>query len=401
MTTTVAPLPPVPVQSTPMGWLKKNLFSTKLNTAITVVLGLILLRSLVSFGQWTVSQAQWRVLGANLMLFMMGRFPLTEQWRIWMLVGMLATLGGLTWGVLARQVRTLFSKPVLISVGLLAAIAILIPTPIPNRLLTLAYLALILGMAWVGRQFAQRWTGLAIWIPLGWTIAFFVGLWLMAGGLGLRTIETNLWGGLLLTMFMAIVSIVLSFPFGLLLALGRQSSLPAIKGVSTFLIEVVRGTPLTALLFLGDVMVPMFLPGTIRPDRVVRAIIGLTFFCAAYTAETVRGGLQAIPRGQTEAANALGLNTPLSLALVILPQALKISIPAIVGLFIQMVQETTLVSILGLQELLGISRSILANPEFLGRYAEVYLFIGFLYWAFCYAMSLGSRRLEQVLNVNR
>ncbi|NEQ24298.1 MAG: amino acid ABC transporter permease, partial [Microcoleus sp. SIO2G3] len=227
---------------------------------------------------------------------------------------------------------------------------------------------------------------------------FFVSLWLMLGGLGIRRVETNLWGGLMLTVFLSLVSIVLSFPFGVLLALGRQSSLPAIRWLSTGAIELLRGVPLISLLFIGAYLFPLFLPGNARPDLVIRAIVGLTLFTAAYLAETVRGGLQSIPRGQTEAANALGLNAPLTLALIVLPQALKISIPAIVGLFISLLQDTTLVSIVGLFDLLGISRSILSNPLFIGRYAEVYLFIGLLYWVLCYAMSWGSRRLEYALN---
>jgi general L-amino acid transport system permease protein len=210
-------------------------------------------------------------------------------------------------------------------------------------------------------------------------------------------VPTTAWGGLLLTAFIALVSIVLSFPFGVLLALGRQSSLPIIRWLSTIYIEVMRGVPLIAILFFGLIMIPLFLPGNFRVDLVLRATLGLTLFTAAYLAETVRGGLQAIPKGQYEAASSLGLNTPLSLALIVLPQALKVSIPAIVGLFIALLQDTTLVSIVGLFDLLGISRSILANPQFIGRYAEVYLFIGVLYWGLCYAMSQGSRRLERQL----
>jgi general L-amino acid transport system permease protein len=258
--------------------------------------------------------------------------------------------------------------------------------------------AIILGGAWVGRILGQRFPKIGNWLSLGWMLSFGLALWMLAGGAGLKEVSSRQWGGLLLTMFMAIASIVFSFPLAVILALGRQSTLPMIKWLCTGIIEITRGTPLTALLFVGDVLVPLFLSGGIRPDSVLRAIVGLTIFCAVYTAETIRGGMQAIPKGQGEAARALGLSTPLAIGLIVLPQALKLSIPALVGMFIQMVQETTLVSILGLTELLGMSKSILANPEFLGRYAEVYLFIGALYWAFCYAMSLGSRRLERALN---
>jgi general L-amino acid transport system permease protein len=142
----------------------------------------------------------------------------------------------------------------------------------------------------------------------------------------------------------------------------------------------------------------MFLPEGARPDRILRAVIALTLFSSAYLAENVRAGLQSVPRGQTEAAVSLGLNKPLTLAFIVLPQALKTAIPAIVGQFISLFQDTTLLATLGLLELLGISQSILANPNYIGRYAEVYLFIGVIYWFFCYAMSLGSRRIERQLS---
>lgn len=208
-------------------------------------------------------------------------------------------------------------------------------------------------------------------------------------------------GGLVLTLFTAVSGIVVCFPLGLLLALGRRSALPLVRWLSTAYIELVRGVPLVAFLFMGQVMIPLFLPVGSRPDRVLRAIIALALFSAAYLAENVRAGLQAVPRGQREAAMSLGLNTPMTLGLIVLPQALKIAIPAIVGQFISLFQDTTLLSIVGLAELLGIGRSILANPSYLGRYAEVYLFLAVIYWFFCYAMSLGSRKIEEKLNTER
>ena len=216
-----------------------------------------------------------------------------------------------------------------------------------------------------------------------------------------RPIGTINWGGLTLTLFLAITGIVLCFPIGVLMALGRRSNLPIIKGLSIAYIELIRGVPLISILFMGQVMIPLFLPEGVRPDNIVRAIVGLTLFSSAYLAENVRAGLQAIPRGQSEAAASLGLNNPLTLSLIVLPQALKTAIPAIVGQFISLFQDTTLLGIVGLVELLGISNSILANPEYLGDYSEAYLFIAMLYWFFCYAMSLGSRRIEQALNTER
>jgi general L-amino acid transport system permease protein len=220
--------------------------------------------------------------------------------------------------------------------------------------------------------------------------------------LGLEETETDVWTGLLLTLLTASVSIVISFPIGVMLALGRQSELPVVRWFSILYIEIVRGLPLIGILFLAQVMLPLFLPPEFeRMDRVLRAIAGLVLFSAAYLAENVRGGLQAVPRGQAEAARALGLNSVLVVCLIVLPQALKAVIPAIVGQFIALFKDTALLALFGLLELTGISRSILAQPEFLGRYAEVYLFIGLIYWVFCYGMSLASRRLEQKLNASQ
>ncbi|MBC6420047.1 MAG: amino acid ABC transporter permease [Prochloron sp. SP5CPC1] len=240
----------------------------------------------------------------------------------------------------------------------------------------------------------RPWTILGIIMGLG-TLSW--RSWLLTGGLFLETVKLDDLGGLVLTLLTALVSIVLSFPFGVLLALGRQSNLPVIRWLSIGYIELIRGLPLIGILFMAQVMVPLVLPPDIRPDRVVRAICGLTMFSAAYLAENVRGGLQSIPKGQTEAAKALGLSTPLVLALIILPQALKAVIPTIVGQFISLFKDTSLLAIVGLVELLGISQSILANPKFLGRYGEVYLFIALIYWIFCYSMSLASQKFEQKL----
>jgi general L-amino acid transport system permease protein len=186
----------------------------------------------------------------------------------------------------------------------------------------------------------------------------------------------------------------LSFPLGILLALGRQSRLPVIRWLSIGYIEIIRGLPLIGILFMAQVMLPLILPAEWRPDRVVRAIAGLTIFSAAYLAENVRGGLQSIPKSQVEAAKALGLNTPLVITLIILPQAIRAVIPTIVGQFISLFKDTSLLAIVGLIDLLGISQSILANPKFIGDYAEVYLFIGLIYWICCYAMFLASKKLE-------
>jgi general L-amino acid transport system permease protein len=401
MTTTHPPSvssPPPAAEVGAIAWVRKNLFSNWFNSLLTIILVLVLGRTLIGFLTWATTQAKWELVPANLSLFFVGRYPVSQQWRMWAVLGVIAGLGGLSWGVLARNVSQLFTRSTLIVFGIVGAIAVLMPTPVPYRILLLAIVGLVLATAWGGRILGQRIPKLGQWLAFAWSLSFFVVWWLIAGGLGLTPVATGDWGGLMLTVFMAVVSILLCFPLGILLALGRQSPLPVIRGLSVGIIEVVRGVPLIALLFVGSNMIPLFLPAGIRPNLVTRAIIGLTLFSAAYLAENVRGGLQSISRGQTEAANALGLNSGLTTALIVLPQALKVSIPAIVGQFISLLQDTTLVSILGLFDLLGISRTILANPQFIGRYAEAYIFIGIIYWVFCYAMSVGSRRIEKQLN---
>ncbi|PZV02019.1 MAG: amino acid ABC transporter permease [Leptolyngbya sp.] len=382
----------------PVAWAKKNLFSDWFNSLLTVVIGGILGWGIFRLGFWALTVAQWQVIPNNFGLFMTGTFPLELYARIWALLAVVCGLAGLSWGVLGRNVSTLFSRGVLIGLGLVCAFIVLFPPTRPSSLKLLPMVALVAIAAAAGRQVGRKVPGIGKWVSLAWFLSYFVALWLIGGGLGLTPVSTNDWGGLVLTLFTAVSGIVLCFPLGLLLALGRRSALPVVRLLSTAYIELVRGVPLVAFLFMGQVMIPLFLPIGSRPDRILRAVIALALFSAAYLAENVRAGLQAVPRGQREAAMSLGLNTPTTLGLIILPQALKIAIPAIVGQFISLFQDTTLLSIVGLAELLGIGKSILANPAYLGRYAEVYLFLAVIYWFFCYAMSLASRKIEEKLN---
>jgi general L-amino acid transport system permease protein len=204
----------------------------------------------------------------------------------------------------------------------------------------------------------------------------------------------------LLTLTSASFAILLCFPLGVLLALGRRSSLPLLRWTSVLYIEFIRGAPLITLLFLGQNILGFLLPGGLAPDRVWRAAWVLTFFAAAYVAESIRAGLAAVPRGQIEAAQSLGLPMPLVLIHVVLPQALRVALPATVGQFIILLQDTTLLSLIGLLDLLGIARTVMANPAFLGRNAEVYLVLAVLFWCCCAALGLGSRALETRLNTH-
>jgi len=238
--------------------------------------------------------------------------------------------------------------------------------------------------------------GWIIWMPL--FIILIRGVTPEGQG-WMPTVTSNLWGGLLLTFLLTVVGIVFSFPLGVLLALGRRSELPIIRWFSVGYIELVRGVPLVTILFMAQLMLPLFLPADVTVDRVLRAMVGITLFSAAYLAENVRGGLQAIPKGQFEAAHALGLNGAQTMIFVILPQALRLVIPILVSQFIGLFKDTTLVSIVGLFDLLGIADTVLAQPEFLGLQREVYVFISLLYWVLSYAMSYVSQRLEVSLGL--
>jgi general L-amino acid transport system permease protein len=408
-TTPILP-PPATESPTPWNWARKNLFSTWYNSILTVVCLIVAFLVIKGIIVWATTKAQWHVLEANLPLFFAGRFPSESYWRLWIVSAIIALLGGLTWGNIQRQER-LWNPPLLIILGAAVVGAVISPIDLTSRLYLLGIILAAAASYAIGRQInpnppspplSKGGLGGVSWMPTIWVLSFPIILWLIKGGLGLTEVSTNDWGGLVLTLFLAIISIVLSFPLGVLLALGRQSSLPVVRLLSTLYIEIIRGLPLIGILFLGQVMLQLFLPPEYpKLDRVIRAIAGLTLFSAAYLAENVRGGLQAVPRGQIEAARSIGLNTPLLTILIVLPQALRTVIPAIGGQFIGLFMDTSLLSLFGMLELVGISRAVLANPSYIGRYAEVYLFIGIIYWIFCYSMSLASRKIERTLEVGQ
>jgi len=398
----MAPPTPFPASTTepsPLAWVRANLLNTWINTLLTLLCLGVMLWVGIGLSRWVITEADWGVIAANLRLFLVGRFPVELLWRLWLALGITAGLVGLTWGRSVQRARRI----TFLGVGLLAggaiALALAVGGGVSAALWLLGTLGLAGGGLWLGQTLRTPRTGFLL--STAWVLAFWMNLWLIGGGWGLRPVSTSLWNGLLLTLLTAVISIVLSFPLGVLLALGRQSSLPAVRWLSILYIELIRGLPLIGILFIAQMMLPLVLPTEVRLDRVLRAIAGLTLFSAAYLAETVRGGLQSIPRGQVEAAQALGLNPVLVTGLVVLPQALRAVIPALVGQFIGLLKDTSLLSLFALVELTGIARSILSQPQFLGRYAEVYLFIGVIYWLFCYGMSLSSRRLEQRLGVGQ
>ncbi len=230
----------------------------------------------------------------------------------------------------------------------------------------------------------------------------FIGLKLITGGdFGLKYIETGAWGGLSLTFIVSIFAIILCFPVGMFLALGRRSSLPAIRYSSIGFIELWRGVPLITVLFMSAVMFPMFLPDGTYVDKLIRVLIAITLFEAAYMAEVIRGGLQALPRGQYDAAKSLGMGYWRMHFLIILPQALKLVIPGIANTFLALVKDTPLIFVVGLLELAGMVNMAKTNPKWLGMAMEGYVFAGLVFWVICYVMSRYSQNLEKQLSTER
>lgn len=372
-----------------VGWLRKNLFNSWFNSLLTIV-ALWLIYNL-GVGLWGfVTTAKWDVVTVNLRLFMVGRYTLEQVWRVQVSVAILSFLLGASWrlwGGIMQQIG--------IAVGALFGVLAFLPFENSSRVYLAANVALIASGFGSAHLVRSRRLLLALWI-----LSPFVMAALLYGGVGgLPVVATDLWGGLLLTFVFAISGIGLSFPLGVLLAIGRQSSYPVIKAFSTLYIELVRGVPLITVLWTAGLILPIFLPEGMTVERVVRAMVGFIAFTAAYLAEVVRGGLQAIGHGQSEAAEALGLNTFQVLWLIILPQALRSVIPALVGQFVTLFKDTSLVAIIGLLELAGIATSVISQQEFLGRQTEVLVFIAAIYFVCCYAMTYASRRLEKRLGV--
>jgi general L-amino acid transport system permease protein len=322
-------------------YLRRHPFDALLTLAILILIAWILW----STGAWVLTAADWSVVSSNLPLFASGTYPAEQRWRpmLWLLLLLLLTLCTLVLPVKrSPQSRGVF------------------------RLL----------------------------LPWLWLAMLPFGITLLGGGMGLPAVPSRAWGGLALTLLLTGASGFLALPLGILLALGRTSPWPVLHHSSRLYVDLMRAVPLIAVLFFGQLLIPLFLPVNLEINRVLRAVVAFGLFAAAYVAEDIRGGLQAIPRTQREAAAALGLTTIQSLRWVVLPQALRISLPALTNQAIGLLQNTSLMALLGLVELLGISRSLLANPDFIGRHLEVYLWLGVVYWLVGTAMALLASRLE-------
>ncbi len=344
----------------PLGWMRENLFSNWFNTLLTLLTLWLLWQIVPPLVNWLFVSAVWEVessqecrgaggacwafVGEKFRFIVFGTFPPGEHWR-----------------------------PSL-------AIAIII-----------------------GLMIASTWR--VLWRPalaLVWLVGMALVFALLFGGfLGMTYVSTELWGGLPLTLILTVIGLGAAFPLAVLLALGRRSDLPAVKAICVGFIELVRGVPLISILFMASVMIPLFLPPGITINKLLRAQIGFILFAAAYQAEVVRGGLQAIPKGQYEAADSLGLSYWQKMRMIILPQALVLVIPPMVNTFISFLKDTSLVIIIGLFDLLSAAKAALTDPAWRGFYKEAYLFTAVIYFFFCFFMSQYSQRLEVELNRSR
>jgi general L-amino acid transport system permease protein len=375
VTTSLAPSLPVPSREAPPGagalaWLKQNLFATWVSTAITLALGYVIVRVVVAFVSWALFNAVWSVpyaangvaqtnaclaakgagacwaiVADKYRLILFGRYPFDEQWRPALVV--------------------------LIFIGLYVISAM--------------------------RQFWRKE------LPLIWIAALtLVGVLMWGGILGLEPVTDDNWGGLPITLILATFGLAFGFPLAILVALGRRSrELPAVRMLCVVYVELIRGVPLISVLFMASVMFPLFMPAGVNIDKLLRAQIAIILFAAAYLAEVVRGGLQALPKGQTEAAEALGLNYWQNTAFIVLPQALRLVIPPLVNTFIGFFKDTSLVLIIGLFDLLTMGKVALSDPPWQAFSTEIYITLGVIYIAFCYSMSRYSRGLERDLNASR
>ena len=392
-------------------WARQNLFRNRRDAITTVAAGVVVGWLLLRTVRFVVVTGRWDVVRENLTLFLVGRYPTDELWRVVVALAAVAATGGLIAGQLARRRRQAAGAageplpeqsltgravdvlgrywPLLVVVLLLLLLA---RTATPWLVA-----ALVVGAAVVGRLL-----GGLLPTPVGrvlFGVPFVLPLALLpflTGPLGWDS-----WGGLMLTLLLASVSMIACFPLGVLLALGRRSSFPAIRAVSVAIIEFFRGVPLVVLVLMSDVALGFFFPRDVLPGVVVRVIIAFTIFTAAYVAEIVRGGLQSVPRGQTEAAQAVGLSPVRITALIVLPQALRNVIPALVGQFISLFKDTTLVFIIGFLDVLTVADAVTKQPGFRGQglIAETLVFAALLFWVGAYTLSRESQRLERRLGV--
>ncbi len=350
---------PAPVRTEgPVAWVRTNLFGNSMTSLSTIIIGGLLLWYLPQFLHWALFSAVWQ--------------PVSEACR--------AKGAGACWGVIAEKYRLiLFGR---------------YPFDEQWRPLVATALLMTLIVASCMRMFWKSW------LVILWLAVLSVFFALMYGNvLGLSKIETDSWGGLPLTILLATLAMVMAFPLALLVALGRRSNLPAIRSFCTIYVELVRGVPLISVLFMASFMFPLFMPVGFSIDVLIRVLVGITLFAAAYMAEVIRGGLQAVPKGQVEAAATLGLSYWQTQRKIVLPQALGMVVPGIMNNFISMFMDTSLVTIVSLYELLGaLGLALNSDANWRPFKIEGYLFIALIYFGFCFSMSLYSRWIEKQAN---
>ncbi|WP_043308625.1 amino acid ABC transporter permease [Pseudomonas sp. ML96] len=351
-------LPPPRMSVGVVGWLRSNLFSSWFNTLLTLLAIYLVWLIIPPLLKWAIFEADWT--GTT-------RADCTSEGACWVFIK--ERFSQFMYGFYPEELRWRVDLTVWLAV--IGAAPLFVPAMPRKAVYGLAFLVIY---------------------PL-------LAYWLLHGGfLGLSTVSTSQWGGLMLTLVIAAVGISGALPLGILLALGRRSKMPAIRVICVTFIEFWRGVPLITVLFMSSVMLPLFLPEGLHFDKLLRALIGVILFQSAYIAEVVRGGLQAIPKGQYEAASAMGLGYWRMMGLVILPQALKLVIPGIVNTFIALFKDTSLVIIIGLFDLLNSIKQATTDPAWLGMATEGYVFAALVFWIFCFGMSRYSMRLERKLD---
>ncbi len=391
-----------------LGWIHANLFANWFNGALTILSGVVL-ALVVWFGAaWIFGVADWTVVAELGGRFAIGQFN-TEAacpgqncfWRPQVSLLLVSALLGMTWGV----TRAALARTAALTVPIVAAAFAFLPYGLDEmgwdvRLILLANLP-AMGAGWALAYYTKLLTVRRIVIL---SVASFLLTLILLRGLpgvpGLQPVAVSNWGGLMLNVLLATVGITLSLPIGIALALGRRSRLPVVKLICVVFIEVFRGVPLITLLFMSQVLVPLAFPEDFPLNAVARASIVITLFSAAYMAENIRGGLQALHPGQVESARALGLPGWQTTLLISLPQAIRNVIPAIVGQFISLFKDTTLVSIIGMTDIVRIGRAFISgNPEFHDSSLELFVFLAVVFWVFTYSMSYVSKRAERHLGV--
>lgn len=402
-----------PVRS-PLTWMRKNLFRTPFDTVLTLILAPLSLYLLFRLAWFVFVSARWAIVEVNLKLLMVGNWPAIHLARLSTVLIVLGTVGGLIAGLIhARQRRRGTAVSLTMSprertvdlgrrFGLLLATGILLVTLTSTSGPTITALGFVVGSL-LGRVIGGRLgrlrfpKALAIVLSLALVATPFVLYLYLVDAVPLAR-----WEGFWFNLSSAVAGIILCFPLGVLLAIGRRSKLPLLRGVSTVYIELVRGSPLFVLLLMAHVALEFFVPVSMAPSRPVRAIVVFTIFTAAYLAEIVRGGLQSVPRGQEEAAKALGLSPFSQMTRIVLPQALRNVIPAQIGQFISLFKDTVLAGLaMAILDMAQVANAITQQADFRGQglIVETLTFTAFLFWVGSYTMSRESQRLEKKLGV--